>query len=44
MKGGLKDGLVRISVVLKRARDLMEDLRNSLDLCDGEGCDVLEDM
>ena len=27
MKGGLKDGLIRISVGLKRARDLVDDLR-----------------
>ena len=27
MKGGLKDGLIRISVGLERARDLMDDLR-----------------
>ena len=26
MKGGLKDGLIRISVGLERARDLMADL------------------
>ena len=31
MKGGLKDGLIRISVGLERARDIVEDVRNSLD-------------
>ena len=44
MKGGLKDGLIRISMGLERARDLVDDLRNSLDLCEDEGCDVLEDL
>ena len=44
MKGGLKDGLIRISVGLERARDLVEDLRNSLDMCDDEGCGVPEDL
>ena len=29
---------------LERARDLVDDLRNSLDLCDDEGCDLLEDL
>ena len=44
MKGGLKDGLTHISVGLEIARDLMDDLRNLLDLCDDKGCDVLEDL
>ena len=44
MKGGLKDGLARISVELERARDLVDDLQKSLDLCDDEGCDVPEDL
>ena len=44
MKGGLKDGLIHITVVLERARDLVDDLRNSLDLCNDEGCDVPEDL
>lgn len=38
--GGLHDGLIRISVGLERAKDLVADLKNSLDLCDDEGCDV----
>ena len=41
MKGGLKDRLIFISVVLERARGIVDDLRNSLDICDEEGCDVL---
>ena len=44
MKGGLEDGLIRISVGLERARDLVDNLRNSLDLCDNDSCDVLEDL
>ena len=44
MKGGLKDGLIRIIVGLERARDIVDDLRNSLDLCNDKGCNVLEDM
>ena len=44
MKGGLKGRLMRISVVLERARGIVDDLRNSLDICDEEGCDVLEDL
>ena len=44
MKGGLKDGIICISVVLDRARDLVDNLCNSLDLCNDEGCDVLEDL
>ena len=44
MKSGLKDELIRISVELERARDLVEDLRNLPDLCDNEGCNVLEDL
>ena len=44
MKVGLKDGLICISVVLERARDLVDDVRNSPDLCNDEGCDVLEDL
>ena len=30
IKGGLKDGLISISVGLERARDLVENLRNSV--------------
>ena len=44
MKGGLKDGIIHISVGLERSRDIMDDLRNSLDLCDNEGCNVQEDL
>ena len=44
MKGGLKDRFIRIIVGLERARDLVDDLHNLLDLCDGEGCDVPEDV
>ena len=42
--GGLKDGLVRTSVGLERARDIVDNLHNSFDLCDDEGCNVLEDL
>ena len=44
MKGGLKDGIIHIIVGLDRARDLVDDIRNSLDLCHDEGYDVLEDL
>ena len=44
MKEGLKYRLIHISVGLERVRDLMDDLSNFLDLCDNEGCDVLEDL
>eukprot|EP00592_Proboscia_alata_P003062 CAMPEP_0194370176 /NCGR_PEP_ID=MMETSP0174-20130528/18469_1 /TAXON_ID=216777 /ORGANISM="Proboscia alata, Strain PI-D3" /LENGTH=513 /DNA_ID=CAMNT_0039147479 /DNA_START=20 /DNA_END=1561 /DNA_ORIENTATION=- len=37
--GGLHDGLIRISVGLERAKDLVGDLKNALDLCDEDGCD-----
>lgn len=40
MAGGLHDGLIRISVGLERAKDLVEDLKNALDRCDVDGCDV----
>mmetsp|Transcript_4250 Transcript_4250/g.5595 ORF Transcript_4250/g.5595 Transcript_4250/m.5595 type:complete len:510 (+) Transcript_4250:85-1614(+) len=40
LAGGLHDGLIRLSVGLERAKDLVEDLRNSLDLCDEDGCAV----
>ena len=40
----MKDGLILISVILERARDLVDDLRNSLDVCNDEGCGVLEDL
>ena len=42
--GGLHDGLIRISVGLERAKDLVEDLKNALDLCDEDGCDVEVDI
>ena len=44
MKGGLKDGFVRISVGLEIARDIVDDLRKSLNLCNDEGCNVPEDL
>ena len=44
IKGGLKDGLIRINVGLERAKYLVENICNSLDIYDNEGCDVLEDM
>ena len=44
MKGGLKYGLIHISVVLERARDLVDNLRNSIDIFNDNGCDVLEDL
>lgn len=36
LAGGLPDGLVRISVGLERASDLVEDLKGSLDRCDDD--------
>jgi methionine-gamma-lyase len=36
--GGLHDGLIRISIGLERSKDLVEDLKNSLDMCDDDGC------
>jgi len=41
LAGGLKDGLVRISIGLEKASDLVADLKQSLDRCD-EG--VKEDV
>ena len=38
--GGLHDGLIRISIGLERAKDLVHDLKTSLDLCDEDGCSV----
>ena len=40
MAGGLHDGLIRISIGLENAKDLVADLKNALDLCDEDGCDV----
>eukprot|EP00546_Thalassionema_frauenfeldii_P006926 CAMPEP_0178921392 /NCGR_PEP_ID=MMETSP0786-20121207/15538_1 /TAXON_ID=186022 /ORGANISM="Thalassionema frauenfeldii, Strain CCMP 1798" /LENGTH=477 /DNA_ID=CAMNT_0020595571 /DNA_START=225 /DNA_END=1658 /DNA_ORIENTATION=- len=40
LAGGLHDGLIRISVGLEKAEDLVEDLKTALDLCDEDGCDV----
>jgi methionine-gamma-lyase len=34
MAGGLHDGLVRVSIGLEKAEDLVQDLKNALDLCD----------
>ena len=36
LAGGLPDGLVRISVGLEKASDLVEDLKGSLDRCDDD--------
>jgi len=36
--GGLHDGLIRISVGLEKASDLVNDLKTALDLCDKDGC------
>mmetsp|Transcript_24911 Transcript_24911/g.54333 ORF Transcript_24911/g.54333 Transcript_24911/m.54333 type:complete len:148 (-) Transcript_24911:97-540(-) len=36
LAGGLPDGLVRISVGLERASDLVDDLKGSLDQCDSD--------
>ena len=44
IKGGLKDRIVHISMGLDRYRDLVDNIRNSLDLCDNEGCDILDDL
>ena len=41
---GLKDGLIHISVGLERARDPVDDLRNSFGLCNEEDCDIPEDL
>lgn len=38
--GGLHDGLIRISIGLEKASDLVNDLRNALDVCDEDGCEV----
>jgi methionine-gamma-lyase len=41
MAGGLADGLIRLSVGLEKAKDLLEDLTNALDMCDDiPGSDV----
>lgn len=40
MAGGLHDGLIRVSIGLEKASDLVEDLKNALDLCDDDGCDI----
>jgi len=40
MAGGLHDGLIRLSVGLEKAKDLIADLQNALDLCDEEGCNI----
>mmetsp|Transcript_20996 Transcript_20996/g.58381 ORF Transcript_20996/g.58381 Transcript_20996/m.58381 type:complete len:175 (-) Transcript_20996:455-979(-) len=39
LAGGLADGLIRLSVGLEKAKDLVDDLKNALDRCDEEGCD-----
>lgn len=40
LAGGLHDGLIRISIGLEKASDLVNDLKNALDVCDEDGCDV----
>merc|ERR1712085_89286 len=39
LEGGLHDGLIRLSVGLEKAKDLIDDLKDALDRCDEEGCD-----
>ena len=39
LAGGLADGLIRLSVGLEKAKDLIDDLKNALDRCDEEGCE-----
>ena len=40
LAGGLHDGLIRISIGLERAKDLVNDLKHALDVCDEDGCAV----
>jgi len=40
LAGGLADGLIRLSVGLEKAKDLIDDLKDALDRCDEEGSDV----
>merc|ERR1712176_953717 len=40
LAGGLADGLIRLSVGLEKAKDLVDDLKDALDRCDEEGCDI----
>jgi len=40
MAGGLHDGLIRVSIGLEKANDLVNDLKNALDNCDEDGCSV----
>ena len=44
MNGELKNGLICISVGLDRARDLVNNLCNLHNLCNGEGFNVLENL
>ena len=44
MAGGLHDGLIRVSIGLEKADDLVNDLKNALDLCDEDGCSVDLDL
>ena len=44
MKEELKDGRIRVNVRLGRVRDPVDNLRKLLNICDDEGCDVLEDL
>ena len=40
LAGGLHDGLIRISIGLEKAADLVNDLKNALDNCDEDGCEL----
>ena len=44
IKGGLKDGIIHISVGLERVRDIVDDIHNSINLCNDKVCDVLGDL
>ena len=44
MKGGFKEGLIHISMGLERDRDIVGNIRNWLDLCNNDYCDVPEDL
>jgi methionine-gamma-lyase len=42
--GGLDDGLIRLSVGLERAKDLLEDLKSALDRCDFDPEDEMDEF
>ena len=44
LAGGLHDGLIRISIGLEKASDLVDDLKSALDNCDDDGCDIEYDV